>query len=224
MLGLGRAIGETIAVTLVIGNAPQIGKHDLLDQGYTLAAVIANEFGEAASTTRHRAALIAAGLVLFVLTLVVNVDRPLRTSTARRAQAAERHAAVAEGDGADEHASPGSLRPISARRRRDATSVMRARRCSSARLSRSCRSCSSLLPAQARASAPGASTSSRPTRPARFLGDPGGIKTRASLGTIEIVALATRDRDPDRHRRRALPRRVRQGRPLRATSSATSST
>jgi phosphate transport system permease protein len=71
MLGLGRAIGETIAVTLVVGNAPQIGKH-LFDQGYTLAAVIANEFGEAASNPVHRAALIAAGLVLFVLTLVVN--------------------------------------------------------------------------------------------------------------------------------------------------------
>jgi phosphate ABC transporter permease protein PstC len=71
MLGLGRAIGETIAVTLVIGNAPRIGSH-LFDQGYTLAAVIANEFGEAANNPIHRAALIAAGLVLFVLTLLVN--------------------------------------------------------------------------------------------------------------------------------------------------------
>src|SRR5216117_2387373 len=71
MLGLGRAIGETIAVTLVVGNAPQIGK-SVFDQGYTLAAVIANEFGEAASNPLHRAALIAAGLVLFVLTLIVN--------------------------------------------------------------------------------------------------------------------------------------------------------
>jgi ABC-type phosphate transport system permease subunit len=71
MLGLGRAIGETIAVTLVIGNAPTVG-HSLFQQGYTLAAVIANEFGEAASDPAHRAALIAAGLVLFVLTLVVN--------------------------------------------------------------------------------------------------------------------------------------------------------
>jgi phosphate ABC transporter permease protein PstC len=71
MLGLGRAIGETIAVTLVIGNAPSIGKH-IFDQGYTLAAVIANEFGEAASQEVHRSALIAAGLVLFVLTLIIN--------------------------------------------------------------------------------------------------------------------------------------------------------
>jgi len=72
MLGLGRAIGETIAVTLVIGNAPEIG-HTIFAQGYTLAAVIANEFGEAANNELHRAALIAAGLVLFVLTLVVNM-------------------------------------------------------------------------------------------------------------------------------------------------------
>jgi phosphate transport system permease protein len=72
MLGLGRAIGETIAITLVIGNAPQIGD-TIFSQGYTLAAVIANEFGEAANNELHRAALIAAGLVLFVLTLIVNM-------------------------------------------------------------------------------------------------------------------------------------------------------
>jgi phosphate ABC transporter permease protein PstC len=71
MLGLGRAIGETIAVTLVIGSAPTIG-HQIFDQGYTLAAVIANEFGEASPGSLHTSALIAAGLVLFVLTLVVN--------------------------------------------------------------------------------------------------------------------------------------------------------
>jgi phosphate ABC transporter permease protein PstC len=71
MLGLGRAMGETIAATIVIGNAPVIG-HSIFDQGYTLAAVIANEFGEAASDEIHRAALIAAGLVLFALTLIVN--------------------------------------------------------------------------------------------------------------------------------------------------------
>jgi len=70
MLGMGRAIGETIAVVLVIGSAPKIGSH-LFAQGYTLAAVIANEFGEA--TGIHTSALFAAGLVLFVLTLIVNV-------------------------------------------------------------------------------------------------------------------------------------------------------
>ncbi len=70
MLGLGRALGETIAVVLVIGNAPVIGKH-LFNQGYSLAAVIANEFGEAQGI--HVSALFAAGLVLFVLTLIVNI-------------------------------------------------------------------------------------------------------------------------------------------------------
>jgi phosphate ABC transporter permease protein PstC len=72
MLGLGRAIGETIAVVLVIGNSPTLG-HSIFQQGYTLAAVIANEFGEAAATPVHRSALFAAGLVLFVLTLLVNI-------------------------------------------------------------------------------------------------------------------------------------------------------
>jgi phosphate ABC transporter permease protein PstC len=72
MLGLGRALGETIAVVLVIGNAPTIGSH-LFAQGYSLAAVIANEFGEAANTPIHASALFAAGLVLFVLTLIVNI-------------------------------------------------------------------------------------------------------------------------------------------------------
>lgn len=71
MLGLGRAIGETIAVTLVIGSAPTIG-HQIFSQGYTLAAVIANEFGEASPGSLHLSALIAAGLALFALTLLVN--------------------------------------------------------------------------------------------------------------------------------------------------------
>ncbi|MGZ4278549.1 MAG: phosphate ABC transporter permease subunit PstC [Solirubrobacteraceae bacterium] len=85
MLGLGRAIGETIAVTLVIGNASTLGTQ-VFDQGYTLAAVIANEFGEAANDKLHSGALIAAGLVLFVLTLVVNaIARALVLRAERRA-------------------------------------------------------------------------------------------------------------------------------------------
>jgi phosphate ABC transporter permease protein PstC len=72
MLGLGRALGETIAVVLVIGDSPTIGSH-LFNQGYSLAAVIASEFPEAAATPVHRSALFAAGLVLFVLTLLVNI-------------------------------------------------------------------------------------------------------------------------------------------------------
>ena len=87
MLGLGRAIGETIAVTLVIGNAPNVPRH-IFDQGYTLAAVIANEFGEAANNPLHVGALIAAGLVLFVLTLAVNAAaRAIVNRSGRRATA-----------------------------------------------------------------------------------------------------------------------------------------
>jgi phosphate transport system permease protein len=58
-------------VTLVIGDSQTLGKQ-IFDQGYTLSAVIANEFGEAANDKLHAGALIAAGLVLFVLTLVIN--------------------------------------------------------------------------------------------------------------------------------------------------------
>jgi phosphate ABC transporter permease protein PstC len=85
MLGLGRAIGETIAVTIVIGNAPNVGD-TVFSQGYTLAAVIANEFGEAASDPTHRAALIAAGLVLFLLTLIVNAIARYFVNRAERGQ------------------------------------------------------------------------------------------------------------------------------------------
>ncbi|MCW3009067.1 MAG: pstC [Solirubrobacterales bacterium] len=87
MLGLGRAIGETIAVTIVIGNAPEIGK-TIFSQGYSLAAVIANEFGEAASDKVHRAALIAAGLVLFLLTLAINALARYFVNRASRGQRA----------------------------------------------------------------------------------------------------------------------------------------
>src|SRR5437588_54749 len=89
MLGLGRAIGETIAVTLVIGNAPTIGKQ-IFDQGYSLAAVIANEFGEAGPGSLHDSALIAAGLLLFILTLLVNAAARLfirRSARGKRAAA-----------------------------------------------------------------------------------------------------------------------------------------
>jgi phosphate ABC transporter permease protein PstC len=72
MLGMGRALGETIAVVLIIGDAPVIGHH-LFNQGYTLASVIAAEFGEAANVHIYSSALFACGLVLFVLTLAVNI-------------------------------------------------------------------------------------------------------------------------------------------------------
>ena len=69
MLGLGRAIGETIAVAILIGGATTMPTN-LFQQGQTLAAVIADEFGEAQGL--HRSALFAAALVLFLLTLLVN--------------------------------------------------------------------------------------------------------------------------------------------------------
>ena len=71
MLGLGRALGETIAVALVIGNVYKIDWHTLIPGGHTIAANIANRFGEAGAT--GRSALIASGLVLFVITLGVNL-------------------------------------------------------------------------------------------------------------------------------------------------------
>jgi phosphate ABC transporter permease protein PstC len=102
MLGLGRAIGETIAVTIVIGDAPQLGQH-LFGQGYSLAAVIANEFGEAQGL--HRSALFAAGLVLFVLTLLVNALARVLVSRASGA----RGSSPAAGAGAPPSAVAGAV-------------------------------------------------------------------------------------------------------------------
>jgi phosphate transport system permease protein len=70
MLGFGRALGETMAVTMVIGNNPQVSA-SLFAPQYTMAAVIANEFTEAADEL-YLHALIEIGLVLFVITLIVN--------------------------------------------------------------------------------------------------------------------------------------------------------
>lgn len=71
ILGLGRALGETMAVTMVIGNTPQIAA-SLFKPGYTLASVIANEFAEA-TTDLYLATLFEVGLVLFALTILVNL-------------------------------------------------------------------------------------------------------------------------------------------------------
>jgi phosphate transport system permease protein len=71
MLGLGRALGETMAVTMVIGNNPQLS-WSLFAPQYTMAAVIANEFTEAAGEL-YLDALIEIGLVLFVITVAINV-------------------------------------------------------------------------------------------------------------------------------------------------------
>src|SRR5437016_7271634 len=70
ILGLGRALGETMAVTMVIGNTPQIAA-SLIQPGYTLASVVANEFTEA-TTDVYLNALFEIGLVLLAVTLLVN--------------------------------------------------------------------------------------------------------------------------------------------------------
>ncbi len=70
ILGLGRALGETMAVTMVIGNRPDIAR-SLLAPGYSMASVIANEFSEA-SDELYLSALIEIGLALFIVTIIVN--------------------------------------------------------------------------------------------------------------------------------------------------------
>jgi phosphate transport system permease protein len=87
MLGFGRALGETMAVTMVIGNNPQVSL-SLMAPQYTMAAVIANEFTEAADDL-YLSALIEIGLVLFIITLIVNsLSRLLIWSMSRTAAAA----------------------------------------------------------------------------------------------------------------------------------------
>lgn len=72
MLGFGRAVGETIAVAYLIGGFPKITAH-LFQQGSTIAANIALQFNEASSLPLFNAALIALGVILFALTLLINV-------------------------------------------------------------------------------------------------------------------------------------------------------
>jgi phosphate transport system permease protein len=94
MLGFGRALGETMAVTMVIGNNPRVSL-SLFAPQYTMAAVIANEFTEAADEL-HLSALVEIGLVLFVITLLVNtlsrvllwsMNRPRRRVVGKPAEA-----------------------------------------------------------------------------------------------------------------------------------------
>jgi len=93
MLGFGRALGETMAVTMVIGNSPQIS-WSLFAPQYTMAAVIANEFAEAADEL-HLRALIEIGLVLFIITLIINViSRMLIWSMGRQRRPAPRRRSV----------------------------------------------------------------------------------------------------------------------------------
>ncbi len=85
ILGLGRALGETMAVTMVIGNSIE-GSPSLLKPGYTMASIIANEFSDTVSGL-HTGALIEIGLVLFAMTLLLNlVARLLVWRVSRRAR------------------------------------------------------------------------------------------------------------------------------------------
>lgn len=84
ILGFGRALGETMAVTMVIGNNAVESTGSLLKPGYTMASIIANEFAEAV-TKLHTEALIEVGLILFFLTLLLNtLARLLVWQVARR--------------------------------------------------------------------------------------------------------------------------------------------
>ena len=90
ILGLGRALGETMAVTMVIGNRPEIAK-SLLAPGYTLASVIANEFSEATDNL-YLSALFEIGLALFLVTILVNALAQLLVWSVTRGTPARAHA------------------------------------------------------------------------------------------------------------------------------------
>jgi phosphate transport system permease protein len=90
ILGLGRALGETMAVTMVIGNRPEIAK-SLLAPGYTLASVIANEFSEATDNL-YLSALFEIGLALFLVTIIVNALARLLVWSVTRGTPARAHA------------------------------------------------------------------------------------------------------------------------------------
>ncbi|HEX9160973.1 MAG TPA: phosphate ABC transporter permease subunit PstC [Thermoanaerobaculia bacterium] len=99
MLGFGRALGETMAVTMVIGNNPQLSA-SLAAPQYTMAAVIANEFTEAADEL-YLHALIEIGLVLFVITIIINaLSRFLIWSMSQRAVAPAPRPVVATNEAA----------------------------------------------------------------------------------------------------------------------------
>src|ERR1700681_138416 len=90
ILGLGRALGETMAVTMVIGNRPEIAK-SLFAPGYTMASVLANEFSEATGDV-YLSALVEIGLALFLVTIIVNALAQLLVWTVTRGQPARGHA------------------------------------------------------------------------------------------------------------------------------------
>jgi phosphate transport system permease protein len=89
ILGLGRALGETMAVTMVIGNTPEIHR-SLLSNGATMASVIANEFTEAVGEI-HLSALIEIALALFIVTIIVNIIAQLLVWAVTRGTPSQAH-------------------------------------------------------------------------------------------------------------------------------------
>ena len=90
ILGLGRAVGETMAVTMVIGNRPEISA-SLFEPSFTIASAIANEFTEATSEV-YRHALVELGLILFVITFIINAAARLMVYAVTRGQGRVAHA------------------------------------------------------------------------------------------------------------------------------------
>lgn len=90
ILGLGRAVGETMAVTMVIGNRPEISA-SLFEPSFTIASAIANEFTEATTET-YRHALVELGLILFVITFVINASARLLVYAVTRGHGKVAHA------------------------------------------------------------------------------------------------------------------------------------
>jgi phosphate transport system permease protein len=90
ILGLGRALGETMAVTMVIGNRPEISR-SLFAPGYTMASVIANEFSEATGNI-YLSALVEIGLALFLVTIIVNILAQVLVWSVTRGTPARGHA------------------------------------------------------------------------------------------------------------------------------------
>jgi phosphate transport system permease protein len=90
ILALGRALGETMAVTMLIGNRPEVAK-SLFAPGYTMASVIANEFSEATDDL-YLSALVEVGLALFIVTVIVNIIAQLMIWTITRGHKAGAHA------------------------------------------------------------------------------------------------------------------------------------
>jgi phosphate ABC transporter permease protein PstC/phosphate ABC transporter permease subunit PstA len=131
MLGLGRALGETIAVAILIGGATSGVGDSIFSQGSTLASVIALEFQEATASPEHRAALIGAGLLLFAVTLVINaIARGYISRSESRLHRAERDAkrASAASERGDVPKGPGFMSSVPRPRMPDLVSTLKGRK------------------------------------------------------------------------------------------------